>query len=186
MPTKEIYFSDNGAPATGLTPSFTTLKKVSDGSDVTPPASVDEVGGGWYKFDIEPTEKLIGIIDGGVALSINAERYQPVIFDVYDYLYEIYGQPVYDEDSDSLTFLVFILQNGKLRKDVGLTDCEINVYNTAHTLMFTITSSSQTNGVFVMAQSSPGLTKNENYYVSITVTLDGVDHESNDTFIALE
>lgn len=185
MATKEIYFSDSGVPIEGLTPTFDNLKRVSDGVDVTPPA-ITEIGGGWYKFDIDPTERLTGVIDGGASLLIDAERYQPVVFDIYDYLYEIYVQPVYDEDSDSLTFLSWILQNGKIRKDVGLTDCEIKVYDSTHTLLFTITSSSQTNGIFVLTQSSPGLIANKDYYALATLTLDGVDHESADTFISLE
>ena len=184
MATREVYFSDGGTPKTGLSPVFSTLKKVASGDDVTPPV-ITEIGGGWYKFDINPTEKYVGVIDGTSSVTVAGERYVPVFFDVYDFLYEAIVAPVYDEDSDSLTFMAFLLKNGQ-RVTTLLTNCEIKVYDQSHTLLFTISSVSSTNGVFVITKSTPGLTKNENYYVTVTVTYDGVDHVSTDSFIALE
>ena len=49
MATRLVFFSDEGIPATGLTPTWSSLKKVSDGSNFTPQPTFTEVGGGWYK-----------------------------------------------------------------------------------------------------------------------------------------
>lgn len=74
-----IYFADQGTPKTGLTPSFSTLAKRSDGTDITPPA-ISEIKGGHYKFTLTPTEVLVGVIDGGSALTNAADRYVPCTF----------------------------------------------------------------------------------------------------------
>jgi hypothetical protein len=70
-----IYFSNAGAPATGLTPSIITYKKVSDGSDVASPPAVSAIGGGGYKFTATPAEALFVVVDGGAALAA-ADRYK--------------------------------------------------------------------------------------------------------------
>ena len=49
-----VFFSNTGAPATGLTPAIEVYKKVSDGTDVTPAPTVSEIGGGFYKFERRP------------------------------------------------------------------------------------------------------------------------------------
>lgn len=185
MPTKLVYFSDVGVPKTGLSLTWEYLLKQSDGSAFIPQPSFIEIGGGWYSFDISPTEMIVGVIDGSATLTADTERYIPVYFDIYDYLYEVLLTPVYDENSDSLTFLAFLLQNGK-RITADLTNCSISVYDSVHTLLFTITSSSNTNGVFVISKSSPGLTANAAYYAIATITCDGVDHVSTDSYISLE
>ena len=185
MPTKLVYFSNSGVAATGLTLTWEYLLKVADGTAFTPQPAFTEVGGGWYKFSIAPTESLVGVVDGSATLTISAERYQPVYFDIYDYLYEVLLDPVYDEDSDALTFFAFLLQNGK-RITASLTNCSISVYNSAHVLQFTISAVSNTNGVFVLSKSTPGLVKNTGYYAVATITCDGVDHPSIDTYISLE
>jgi hypothetical protein len=41
-----VFFSNAGAPATGLTPTIGVYKKVSDGTDVTPAPAISEIGGG--------------------------------------------------------------------------------------------------------------------------------------------
>lgn len=183
MSTREVYFSNLGVPATGLILTWEYLFKVSDNSAVVGPAFT-EIGGGWYKFDIDPTERYVGVIDGSVTLPAT-ERYQPVYFDIYDYLYEIYVQPSYNEDTDALTFLCWLMKNGKLVK-TSMTNCEIEVYDSANTLLFTITAVTPTNGIFTLTKSAPGLTDNLSYYCVATITEDGVDHESTDTFISLE
>jgi hypothetical protein len=70
-----IYFSEAGAPKTGLTPTVTVYKKVSDGSDVGSPPSVTTIGGGFYKFTAAPSEALVVQVDGGAALA-NPDRYK--------------------------------------------------------------------------------------------------------------
>ena len=81
-----VYFSEGGVPKTGLTPSWESLLTAENGTDKSGAApSIVEVGGGWYKFDIQfgtapwevITEDLLGVIDGGAAL-LDAERYKPV------------------------------------------------------------------------------------------------------------
>lgn len=75
--TYKIYFSNAGVPATGLTPTWNSLKKVSDGTNYTPQPAIYEVGGGWYKTSLTPSEDLTGVIDGGAALG-NSDRYVSV------------------------------------------------------------------------------------------------------------
>lgn len=181
--TKLVYFSSGGTPVTGLSPTWNTLKKVSDGTAFSQPA-ISEVGGGWYKFDINPTETLTGVVDGGASVAAG-ERYVPVYFDKFDYLFEALLTPVYNEDTDSLTFSAFLLQNG-LRVTTGMTNCQIDVYNSAHVLQFTVTGTINTNGVFVITKSSPGLVKNTSYYAVATITLNSVTYDTLDTYISLE
>lgn len=71
-----IFFTTAGAPATGLSPTLITYKKVSDGSDVGSPPAVTEIGGGGYKFTATPAEALFVVIDGGAALTNAFERYK--------------------------------------------------------------------------------------------------------------
>lgn len=75
----EVYFANGGIPATGLTPSWITLKVRSDGSDVGSPPTFSSVGGGWYKYTASPGSGVIwvGVIDGGSSLD-DADRYVPV------------------------------------------------------------------------------------------------------------
>lgn len=185
MATRQVYFSDNGTPKTGLTLTWEALKKVSDGSDFTPLPTFTEIAEGWYKFDINPTEALVGVIDGSATLGNASDRFVPVFFDQFDFLFESKATPVFDEDTDSITFMAFLLQNGKILTTL-LTACEIKVFDQAHTLLFTISSGANTNGVFVITKSTPGLTKNKNFYTIIKITHDGTDHETTDSFIALE
>jgi hypothetical protein len=70
-----VYFSDAGAPKTGLSPSLITYKKVSDNSDVGSPPGVSEIGGGFYKFSATPTQALVATVDGGGSLAA-ADRYK--------------------------------------------------------------------------------------------------------------
>ena len=70
-----LFFTSQGAPKTGLTPSITTYKKVSDNSDMSSPPSITEIGSGGYKFAAAPTEAYFVVVDGGATL-VNAERYK--------------------------------------------------------------------------------------------------------------
>jgi hypothetical protein len=70
-----LYFSNAGAPASGLSPNITAYKKVSDGSDVASPPGITEIGAGFYKFTATPGEALVVQVDGGTGLA-NADRYK--------------------------------------------------------------------------------------------------------------
>ena len=70
-----VFFSNAGAPATGLTPTIGVYKKVSDGTDVTPAPTVSEIGGGFYKFTATPAEALVVRMNGGGSLS-DADKYK--------------------------------------------------------------------------------------------------------------
>jgi hypothetical protein len=70
-----VFFSNAGAPATGLSPAVDLYKKVSDGTDVTPAPTVSEIGGGFYKFSATPAEALAARLNGGAGLA-EADRYK--------------------------------------------------------------------------------------------------------------
>ena len=70
-----LFIRNNGAPATGLLPVFITLKKVSDASNYLPIPTISEIGGGLYKYDATPSEHLVGVVDAGVSILNNTERY---------------------------------------------------------------------------------------------------------------
>jgi hypothetical protein len=70
-----VFFSNAGAPATGLTPTIGVYKKVSDATDVTPAPTVSEIGGGFYKFSATPAEALVVRMNGGGTLS-DTDKYK--------------------------------------------------------------------------------------------------------------
>jgi hypothetical protein len=70
-----VFFSNAGAPATGLTPTIGVYKKVSDGTDVTPAPTIAEIGGGFYKFAASPAEALVVRMNGGGTLA-DADKYK--------------------------------------------------------------------------------------------------------------
>lgn len=75
----KLYFSNSGVAKTGLTPTVTTFKKVSDNSDVTPKPTISEIGGGWYKTsDYAAAEDIVGVVDGGAGVTANIDRYVPL------------------------------------------------------------------------------------------------------------
>lgn len=87
-----LYFTSQGAPKTGLTPTIITLNKVSDGAAVAvmPSAwpTVSEIAGGGYKFTLafpfnSLSEAFFAVVDGGAAL-VNAERYKVMQLTVND------------------------------------------------------------------------------------------------------
>jgi hypothetical protein len=78
-----VFFSDAGAPATGLSPGIDLYKKVSDNSDVGSPPAVSEMGGGFYKFTATPAEALVARIDAGAGLAA-ADRYKVMQITPYD------------------------------------------------------------------------------------------------------
>lgn len=74
----EVYCSNAGVPATGLTPTWAALKLRSSGANQSQPA-ITEVGGGWYKYAAAPTtgQVWIGAVDCGATL-LDADRYVAV------------------------------------------------------------------------------------------------------------
>jgi len=78
-----LYFQSAGIPREGLTPEFESLKVVSTGVDVVQP-TIDEVGGGHYKFDLTVAEPIVGVMDGGDVLD-NRDRYIPIHLHPYDF-----------------------------------------------------------------------------------------------------
>ena len=71
----KIMFLNAGVPQSGLSPTITVYKKVSDGSDVASPPAISAIGGGGYKFTATPAEEIYLEIDGGASLS-NLDRYK--------------------------------------------------------------------------------------------------------------
>jgi hypothetical protein len=183
--TKEIFFSNAGVPTEGLTLTWEYLKKVSDGTNYTPQPTFTEIGGGWYKYELAPSEKLVGVIDGSASLAAAADRYKSIEIDILDYDYEVFVQPVYSEDSDSVTFLVWLVKNGKV-VTTNLGDAIITVYDSAHSIKFTLTGSSQTNGVFIFTKSNPSFVVDSAYYVVASVEEDDIAHDSIETMISIE
>ena len=70
------FFTNNGVPATGLSPTI-RIRDVSDNSLLVTDAAMTEIGDGWYKYDFTTYDKDIDYAircDGGVILP-DAERY---------------------------------------------------------------------------------------------------------------
>jgi hypothetical protein len=70
------YFTNSGAPRTGLSATI-TVYKVSDNSAVVNAAAMTEIAGGGYKYLFSAyaaTEEYYAVADGGAALA-DSERY---------------------------------------------------------------------------------------------------------------
>lgn len=71
----------SGTLTAGLTPTWSSLKKLSDGTDVASPGTVaviTELGGGLYKVAYDPegaNGELAGVIDAGSGITAAADRY---------------------------------------------------------------------------------------------------------------
>ena len=169
--TYPFYVTNAGAPIAGLTPTWNTLKKVSNGANVSQPA-ISELGGGWYKFTITPLygERYIGTIDAGVGQPAT-ERYYNVEFSEETHgkrNYYLHATPIYNEDGDALTFVCFLLEDGEI-KLTGITNVTVTVYDETNVLQFTETTTTVTNGIAILVKNAPGLTAGESYYVKIEV-----------------
>lgn len=186
--TRSVYITDLGVPKTGLTPTWNVLKKVASGADVTPQPSITAVGGGWYKFDanVPVDEQWAGIIDAGATVASASERYIPVLLIDSDLTVAttVYITPVYDENSDTVFFMVFLMRNGELYTTP--TSVTITVYDTTHTLLFTLNTSSSTNGVFVISKNTPGFTSGEGYYCKAELIALTKTFTSMETIISLD
>lgn len=80
-----VYLANAGVPETGLTLTWASFLKVSDGADPGDSPSFTEVGGGWYKFTYIPTEDINGVVDGSGTLNDN-DRYIPISLSPQDAL----------------------------------------------------------------------------------------------------
>lgn len=70
------YFSNAGAPATGLSPTI-DIRDVSDGSLDIDDGAMTEVGSGWYKYSFgaaDAAKQYAWVADGGATLT-DPERY---------------------------------------------------------------------------------------------------------------
>lgn len=185
-----FYVHNGGVPVTGLAPTWKYLKDVVDGTNYASQPTIIEVGGGWYRYQIalDDFRHLVGVIDAGDTVG-DTSRYISQEIRYSDLAQkdnvDINIIPVYDEDSVSITFFVFMLACGRLVED-NLTSATLNIYNEDHELQFTLTTSSFTNGVGVMSQGSPTLTKNHCYYAIADIVNSMGTYRSAETYIVLE
>ena len=187
---RSVYFSNNGVPSEGLTPVWKTLKKVSDGTDISSQPSFAEVGGGWYRFtaDVPIDEQWAGVIDGGNIIPLDSERYIPVLIGDNDIRRNTISvvTPQYDESSDTLQFMCFLLRNGETVPSAQLDSATVTVYDSSHTQTFSVTGSGSSNGVFVLAQNTPGLLNGAVYYAVAEITVGNKIFTSTETIITLD
>ena len=73
-----VYFSDLGAPKTGLSPTLDLFIKVSDGTSAGTPPAVNELSGGFYKFTYSPSEDVAIRVDSNDAAMADRDRYIPI------------------------------------------------------------------------------------------------------------
>lgn len=74
-------FTQQGVPLPGLTPTWHSLKRVSNGTNYTPQPSISALGGGLYKTTFL-SERLTGVIDLGETASprfVDYDTHRPVI-----------------------------------------------------------------------------------------------------------
>jgi len=168
-----FYVSAEGVAKTGLSPTWQTLKNVDDGSNYAQPA-ITEVGGGWYKYtlDLADFKHVVGVVDAGAALTVNADRYinQDLSYTKHSQKAkkDVVVAQVYDEDTDALTFFALLLVNGE-QITTGLTSVTIVVYDESDNQQFSINTNSFNNGVAVLSEASPTLTKNKGYYAIVSL-----------------
>ena len=187
---RSVYVTSLGVPATGLTLTWEYLKQVSDGADVAVQPAFTEIGGGWYRFTADPgiDEQWAGVIDGGAGITHESERYIPVLLgdnDIRRYTVSVVT-PQYDEPSDTLMFICFLLRNGEVVASTELDSVDVTVYDSAHVSQFTINGTSSQNGVFVVSQSTPGLSNGEVYYVVAEITVGSKVFTSVETILTLD
>lgn len=167
-----VYFSNAGVPATGLLPTFTQYINVDTLVGATAPA-ITEIGGGWYKYPdtITDFDHIVGIIDGTATLA-DADRYKSVELNQGDLNCGITVEvsQVYNEETDTLTLLVNAEQEGQLLQS-GMTQMDIDIYDTTNTIIMTGSDSTLENGVGTFTLSVPTIEKNQIYYILAQVTL---------------
>lgn len=113
------FFTNNGTPATGLTPTIDIWE--SDGTQVVTAASMTEIAGGFYKYDFttyDDTKDYCIRADGGISLNAT-DRYVYSTNDV-DSVNEDLAGKVWDEAvSSHTTSGTFGEAVGKIKTWVG-------------------------------------------------------------------
>lgn len=78
-----IYYTKNGEPVEGISPSVILYKSLVDNSNIPFP-SITEVSDGFYKFTADPTiSSIIKIDSNDITMNIS-ERYKILKIDVTD------------------------------------------------------------------------------------------------------
>jgi hypothetical protein len=117
------FFSDQGAPKTGLSPTIRIRNAITTSLVVTD-AAMTEIGDGWYKYDFagyDPTIDYVIRSDGG-ALLANHERYsygnnENYIDDIDSKLVSQHGAGSWQENDNSLLALESSVQAVKSQTD---------------------------------------------------------------------
>lgn len=185
---RAIYVAKSGVPTTGLTLTWESLKNVATGADITPQPAFTEVGGGFYRFTSVAAigEQQCGVIDASATITESTERYIPILLGDSDLAKDtfVFCTPVYDETSDTVTFFVFMMRNGQIVESA--TNAEVTVYDSGHTELFTVSGSSSTNGVFILAKNTPTFESGEGYYCVGVITVNAIDFTSVETMLTLD
>lgn len=79
-----VYFSDLGAPKTGLSPTLDLFIKVSNGTSAGTPPTVSELSGGFYKFTYSPSEDVAIRVDSNDVTMADRDRYIPIEVSPHD------------------------------------------------------------------------------------------------------
>lgn len=189
-----LYITQNGAPATGLSPQFDIFKDIVTGDNVVPAPSIDEIGGGLYRIidnSVGFGQRRTGRIDAGDTINQPSERYIPYFasFEEVGTQTEVSVSAVLDEPNQSMILSAYLEQNGQIQQN-DLDSASIRFYDSNHNLLFEVSGSSAQNGVFILTQStvSLNLVANRTYYALATITLtdDGGSYVSVGTIISLQ
>lgn len=181
-----VYITNNGSPVENLSPSWVIYRDTVSNTDVIPQASIDEIGNGLYRIvhNVDFGDRVSGLIDAGNTINSDSERFIPVAVDYTEQssVTEVFVASVLDEPNQAILFTSFIQNNGVIETTTPQS-LEINFYDFNHNLLFTVNTSTQLNGVFIVSQSTAALTllANRPYYIIATITL-----TSGDTFTSGE
>jgi len=187
---QSVYIRNRGLPAVGLTPTFQTLVDIQTGDPVVSQPTIEEIGNGWYRIisEIDYPDHHLGVIDAGDSINDNGERFIPVNFRFSDFDLdnkEVYVVPVFDDPSNSVQFITYLLVNGRIQQD-HMVSATIAVKDANHNLIFTMTTATFTNGIAVTVQNNPGFVANRSYYMEATIVTENETLRSMDTFITLQ
>ena len=171
-----LYITKNGVGATGLSPSWVSYKNIVSNTNITPQASIDEIGDGLYRVihSVDLSDRITGLVDAGNTIVQSSERFIPVVANFFDDTtqVEVVVSAALDEPNQSMLLSTYMEQNGQIVLN-DLASASIQFYDYSHNLLFTVAGASAMNGVFVLAQSttSIALVENRPYYALATITL---------------
>jgi len=182
-----LYITSNGIGQENLNPQFTVYKDIVTNTDILTIPSIDEIGSGLYRIidtSVDFGARITGLIDGGDSIGNSSERYIPYFVDFIEDASntEVKLASVLDVPTQSILFTSFIQNNGVIQQTTP-TSVSVEFYDFNHNLLFTSTSSTQQNGVFIFSESIVSITlvANRTYYQIATITLD-----SGETFTSGE